>query len=113
LHWCKGEWTYRSAQILPSEAEIRSNYFFKESNAQSGLGAICCYSISEIFTSRYFREESRKKSDAGRETWEKKVKRRKISISSEEFDKFIHALKFNDAQEFTLRSAIKLSISIQ
>ncbi len=54
---------------------------------------------------RFFREESRKKSDEGRETWEKKVKRRKISISSEEFDKFVHALKFNDAQEFYLAIA--------
>jgi RelA/SpoT family (p)ppGpp synthetase len=54
---------------------------------------------------RFFREESRKKSDEGRDTWEKKVKRRKISISSEEFDKFIHALKFNDAQEFYLAIA--------
>jgi RelA/SpoT family (p)ppGpp synthetase len=54
---------------------------------------------------RFFREESRKKSDEGKETWEKKVKRRKISISNEEFDKFIHALKFNDAQEFYLAIA--------
>jgi guanosine-3',5'-bis(diphosphate) 3'-pyrophosphohydrolase len=54
---------------------------------------------------RFFREESRKKSDEGRDTWEKKVKRRKISISSEEFDKFVHALKFNDAQEFYLAIA--------
>ena len=54
---------------------------------------------------RFFREESRKKSDEGKDAWEKKVKRRKISISNEEFDKFIHALKFNDAQEFYLAIA--------
>jgi len=54
---------------------------------------------------RFFREESRKKSEEGRDAWEKKVKRRKISISNEDFDKFIHALKFNDAQEFYLAIA--------
>jgi len=54
---------------------------------------------------RFFREETRKKSETGKDMWEKKVKRRKLSISSEEFDKFIHALKFNDAQEFYLAIA--------
>jgi GTP diphosphokinase / guanosine-3',5'-bis(diphosphate) 3'-diphosphatase len=54
---------------------------------------------------RFFREESRKKSEEGKDTWEKKVKRRKISINSEEFDKFIHTLKYNDAQEFYLAIA--------
>jgi GTP diphosphokinase / guanosine-3',5'-bis(diphosphate) 3'-diphosphatase len=54
---------------------------------------------------RFFREESRKKSEEGRDTWEKKVKRRKISISSEEFDKFIHAIKYSDAQEFYIAIA--------
>ncbi|MBN1398698.1 MAG: bifunctional (p)ppGpp synthetase/guanosine-3',5'-bis(diphosphate) 3'-pyrophosphohydrolase, partial [Bacteroidetes bacterium] len=54
---------------------------------------------------RFFREESRKKSEEGREMWEKKVKRRKLSVSNEEFDKFIHSLKFGDAQEFYLEIA--------
>jgi GTP diphosphokinase / guanosine-3',5'-bis(diphosphate) 3'-diphosphatase len=54
---------------------------------------------------RFFREEYRKKSEEGKDIWEKKVKRRKLNISSEEFDKFIHVLKFNDAQEFYLAIA--------
>jgi GTP diphosphokinase / guanosine-3',5'-bis(diphosphate) 3'-diphosphatase len=54
---------------------------------------------------RFFREESRKRSEEGKDTWEKKVKRRKISITSEEFEKFVHALKFNDVQDFYLAIA--------
>jgi GTP diphosphokinase / guanosine-3',5'-bis(diphosphate) 3'-diphosphatase len=54
---------------------------------------------------RFFREESRKKSEEGRDIWDKKVKRRKINISSEEFDKYVHALKFNDIQELYLAIA--------
>jgi (p)ppGpp synthase/HD superfamily hydrolase len=49
---------------------------------------------------RYIREESRKIADEGRDSWEKKIKRRKITISKEELEKFIHTLKFSDLQEF-------------
>ncbi len=51
---------------------------------------------------RFVREESRKRAEEGRDLWEKKVKRRKISINNEELDKFIHSLKFNDVQDFYL-----------
>lgn len=51
---------------------------------------------------RFIREESRKRSDEGKDIWEKKVKRRKININNEELDKFVHALKFNDVQDFYL-----------
>jgi RelA/SpoT family (p)ppGpp synthetase len=51
---------------------------------------------------RFIREESRKRAEEGKDLWDKKIKRRKISISKEEFDKFLHSLKFNDAQDFYL-----------
>jgi (p)ppGpp synthase/HD superfamily hydrolase len=49
---------------------------------------------------RFIREESRKLADEGRDIWEKKIKRRKITISKEEFEKFIHSLKYADIQAF-------------
>lgn len=51
---------------------------------------------------RFVREEYRKLAEQGKDVWDKKIKRRKITISKEEFDKFIHTLKFNDVQEFYL-----------
>jgi len=49
---------------------------------------------------RFVREESRKQSDEGKDAWEKKVKRRKISISADELEKFVHSLKYEDVQDF-------------
>jgi GTP diphosphokinase / guanosine-3',5'-bis(diphosphate) 3'-diphosphatase len=49
---------------------------------------------------RFIREESRKIAEEGKDLWEKKVKRRKITISKEELEKFIHSLKFADVQDF-------------
>lgn len=54
---------------------------------------------------RFIREESRKRIEQGRDAWEKKIKRRKLALSNEEFDRFIHSMKFNDAQEFYLAIA--------
>jgi GTP diphosphokinase / guanosine-3',5'-bis(diphosphate) 3'-diphosphatase len=49
---------------------------------------------------RYIREESRKIADEGKDIWERKIKRRKITISKEDLEKFIHSLKYADIQEF-------------
>jgi GTP diphosphokinase / guanosine-3',5'-bis(diphosphate) 3'-diphosphatase len=49
---------------------------------------------------KFIREESRKFADEGKEIWERKVKRRKLTISKEEFEKFVHGLKYGDIQEF-------------
>jgi guanosine-3',5'-bis(diphosphate) 3'-pyrophosphohydrolase len=49
---------------------------------------------------RFIREESRKLAEEGKDIWEKKIKRRKITVSKEELEKFIHSLKYGDIQEF-------------
>jgi (p)ppGpp synthase/HD superfamily hydrolase len=48
------------------------------------------------------REEERKHADEGKDTWEKKLKRRKVAMSTEDFEKFVHSLKYNDAKDFYL-----------
>jgi RelA/SpoT family (p)ppGpp synthetase len=49
---------------------------------------------------RWLNEEARKKAAEGEETWTKRLKKNKLSISEEDFAKLLHDLKFDNAQKF-------------
>jgi RelA/SpoT family (p)ppGpp synthetase len=54
---------------------------------------------------KFIREEVYKRAEGGREIWEKKIKRRKVHINSDDLEKFVHLMKFKDVQEFYLAIA--------
>ncbi len=51
---------------------------------------------------RWVKEESRKKSDEGKEIWEKKIKKAKIHINDDELTQFVHQHKMDNAQTLYL-----------
>jgi len=54
---------------------------------------------------KWINEEKRKLVEQGKELWEKKLKKSKVNISDDEFTRFIHSLKFDNAQKFYLAIA--------
>jgi RelA/SpoT family (p)ppGpp synthetase len=51
---------------------------------------------------KWVREESRKKSEKGKEIWEKRLKKNKLHVNDDELKKFVHSMKFDNLQEFYL-----------
>ena len=49
---------------------------------------------------RWINEESRKKAVDGEETWTKRLKRHKMTLTEEEFAKLLRELKYDNAQKF-------------
>jgi len=49
---------------------------------------------------RWLNEEARKKAAEGEETWSKRLKKNKLSISEEDFAKLLHDMKFDNPQKF-------------
>ncbi len=49
---------------------------------------------------RWLNEEARKKAAEGEETWAKRVRKHKLSLSEDEFAKLIHDLRFDNPQKF-------------
>ncbi len=49
---------------------------------------------------RWINEEARKKSAEGEETWAKRLKKHKFTLSDEEFTKLLRDLKYDNAQKF-------------
>ena len=50
----------------------------------------------------WVKEEERKHVEAGKELWDKKVKKAKLHINEDELTKFVHLQKINNTQEFYL-----------
>jgi RelA/SpoT family (p)ppGpp synthetase len=49
---------------------------------------------------RWLNEEARKKAADGEETWAKRLKKNRLSISEEDFARLLHDLKFDNPQKF-------------
>lgn len=49
---------------------------------------------------KWIREESRKRSDEGKELWLKKLKKQKFRISDDDLLKFVHALRIDNLHDF-------------
>lgn len=49
---------------------------------------------------KWIREETRKRAEAGREIWQKKLKRRKFHFNDDELTKFIHTIRIDNLQTF-------------
>ena len=50
----------------------------------------------------WVKEEERKHVEAGKELWDKKIKKAKLHINEDELTKFVHLQKINNTQEFYL-----------
>lgn len=51
---------------------------------------------------KWIRDEVRKKAAEGKELWEKKLKKQKLSINEDELTKFVHSLRYDNLQAFYL-----------
>jgi RelA/SpoT family (p)ppGpp synthetase len=51
---------------------------------------------------KWIREEKRKRSEEGREVWEKKLKKRKVKVNDDDLLKFIHTLRIDNLHDFFL-----------
>ena len=49
---------------------------------------------------RWLNDEARKKASEGEETWLKRLKKHKLSISEDDFAKLLHDLRYDNAQQF-------------
>jgi len=54
---------------------------------------------------RWIREELRKKTDAGRDLWEKRLKRHKLRLDEDELTRLVHAARIENVQAFLVRIA--------
>jgi len=54
---------------------------------------------------RWIKEEVRKNVQAGRDIWEKRLKKRRLKINDDDLLKFVHALKIENLQSFFLQLA--------